>query len=120
SAGCLARRSRREENLLQHGVSLESWIIEVCGQSRFLQVHDVFSTARCGPHENQAAEYRGSVTGNLLRDHSTEGEPEHVAVVQPQAVQEIEGMRRHLPDCSRHRAGGSSNACVIEQDDFSL
>jgi hypothetical protein len=96
----LARR-----NLLQHGISLERGITEVPGQTRFVQVHDVFAAARRGANENHPAEDRGAVPRHLLRDHSAQGESKHVAVAQSQAVKEIEPMRRHPRDCVRHRAG---------------
>src|SRR5262249_20256549 len=55
SASRLARRSRCEEDLLQHRVSLEGRVTEVSGQTGFLQVHDVFAAARRGPDKNHAA-----------------------------------------------------------------
>ena len=88
------------------------------GQTRFLQVHDVFAAARRGPNENQPAENRGAFPRHLLSDPSAERESEDVAIVQPQAVQEIQCMRRHSGDRGGHLAGGLAYACAIEQDDL--
>jgi hypothetical protein len=59
-----------EEDLLQHGVPVEVWIGEVPGQTRFLQVHDVFTAARRGADQNHPTDARGTFECHLLRHHS--------------------------------------------------
>jgi hypothetical protein len=57
---------------------------------------------------------------HLLRRHSAQGESEHVAAGQAQRIQEIERMHCHSRHRRRHRAGGPTYACAIEQNDFSI
>jgi hypothetical protein len=68
-------------------------------------VHDVVAAARGGAHENHPAEDRRSIAHHLLRDHAAERESDDVATVDPDRVQKIQRVRRHLGYGAGNAAG---------------
>jgi hypothetical protein len=52
-----------------------------------------------------------------LGDHAAHGEPEQVDLIQAQGADEGDGVPGHLLDGRRRRAGGGTDAPVVEGDD---
>src|SRR6188768_3213198 len=114
----LARCGRCKEELLQDGVPLELWVLEVPRQARLLEMHDVFAPTRSGAYENHPPNDRGTIQCHLQGDHPAQREPEHIAAGQAQCVQKSEGVLRHGGDRSRHVATGSTDAGIVEENDL--
>src|SRR5580658_4119886 len=74
----------------------------------------------CAVPTDQRAEDRRALEDHLLRNHPSERKSEDIADTQPQRIQEGQGMRRHASYRLRHRAAGSTDAGVLEQDYFSF
>src|SRR5262249_55550171 len=71
------------------------------------------------PTRTHLAKDRGTILHHLLRDHPAKREAEDVAASQAQAIQECQSVLRHAGHCFGHCTAGSTDACVIEQNDFS-
>src|SRR6266550_4950144 len=85
-AGGLARRRRREEDLLQDGKPTILRILEVLREAWLLEVHDVLAAARSRAHQDHTTNDRSPVLDHLLGDHPTEREPENVAGLSSKSV----------------------------------
>src|SRR5438552_7045573 len=85
-AGGLARRRRREEDLLQDGEPAILRILEVLREARLLQMHDILTAARSRANEDHTTKDRRPVLGHLLGDHPTERETENVAGLDSKSV----------------------------------
>ena len=118
-AGQLARLCWSKENLLHDRVALKASIAEVARENGFFQVHDVLATAGCRADEDHAAETGWSVERDLLRDHAAQGESEHIATLETDAIQERHSVLRHAGDGLRDRAGRTTDTGIVEEDDFS-
>ena len=57
----LARFSRSEKDLLQHSIAFEARVLERLRQTRFIQVHDVFTSSRSCSDKDQFPKNRGTV-----------------------------------------------------------
>jgi hypothetical protein len=117
-ARLLTRLRRCEEDFLQQSIAAELRIPDVSGQARLLEVHDVFSTARSGPHKDHPAENGRVVLRDLLRHRPAKREPEHIALSHAQALQESEDLLRHTRHRRRDLASRPSDTRIIEEDDF--
>src|SRR6266576_1584095 len=115
-AGGLARRRRREEDLLQDGKPAMLRILEVLREARLLEVHDGLAAARSRADEDHTTKDRRPVLGHLLGDHTTEREPEHVAGLYAKPVEKGHGVFCHSGNRLRDVAGGTPNAGVVEED----
>src|SRR6516162_3454007 len=113
--GCLARRGRRKEYFLQDRVSSKLRVVEVLRQTRFFEVHDVFSSSRSSTHKDHSPKDRRALLRHLLCDHTAKRESEDVTGRYTQAVQKTQGMHRHAGHSFRHLAAGSAHACAFEQ-----
>ena len=71
-AGGLTHIGEREEDLLQDRIALQVRVIELGGQSRFVQVHDVLATARRRANEDHPSKDRRPIQHHLLCDHAAE------------------------------------------------
>ncbi len=81
--------------------------------------HVLDALAAGGPRarEDQLADELRFVLSDHLGDHAAHGEAEEVDLVQTQRPDEGDGVLRHRLDGVRRRAGGSTDAPVVERDD---
>src|SRR5207247_8017082 len=117
-ASGLARGRRREEDLLEDGIAPILRILEVLGETRLLEVHDVLAAARRRADEDHAMNDRRTVLRRLLGDHAAKGETKDVAPVEVEAVEKGHDVLRHSGHRLRHLSARTPDARVIEEDDL--
>ena len=75
------------KDLWEDGIAPILRILEVLGETRFLEVHDVLAAARRRADEDHAMKDRRTVLRDLLGDHAAEGETEDLALRQIEPVE---------------------------------
>ena len=106
------------KDLWEDGIAPILRILEVLGETRFLEVHDVLAAARRRADEDHAMKDRRTVLRDLLGDHAAEGETEDVAPVEVEAVEKGHDVRRHSGHRLRHLAARTPDARVVEENDL--
>src|SRR5439155_7154081 len=114
----LARARRREEDFLEHGIAGVPRILEVFGEARFFEVHDVLAAARSRADEDHPTNDRRTVLRHVLGDHAAERETEDVAPVEVEAVEKGHDVRRHSGHRLRHLSARTPDARVVEENDL--
>ena len=80
-------------------------------------VCDAFAAGGSGAGKDQLADELGFVLDDHLGDHAAHGEAEQVDLGQAQRPDEGDRVGRHRLDGLRRRAGGGTDAPVVERDD---
>src|SRR4029453_10559870 len=78
------------------------------------------AAARSGTQQYQAADELGFRKRYLLRHEAADREAQHVDLLEPQCLDECDGVASHLFDRGRNLARAARDAGVIEQNDFPL
>jgi hypothetical protein len=107
------------KDLWEDGIAPILRILEVLGETRLLEVHDVLAAARRRADEDHAMNDRRTVLRRLLGDHAAKGETKDVTLREAKAVEKRQGVLGHSGHRLGYIAARPADSGVLEEDDLS-